>query len=366
MVALVVVRWAVEVVGELVVSVVLASGILVWGLGRWAALERRLDRHPGPAHGPVVVARGPGRVDEAGEHVAFARALVAVSARYLAHCEVQADERRGDAGGVAVSTMTDDVMGLGWVPAPGAGSAARKAWPRTARMAWSLARRPLLPLAVAALVALGVMHGPMTAAVAAIVAAAGLSVWDHVHPASFDVTAGRVLRGSWRSAWTYGLRWRASMMFAGLGGRFDQSEWLPRVVRVRAGRYCDRVTVRMVVGQQPADWERRSDALAHAFGARSCRVELVPGRPGYLHLTFGRQDRLMTVVDPLPIPERVNLDAIPVGVTEDGETWCLAVSGGAHTLAAGCTGSGKGSLLWSLLHGLAPGIRDGLVDVRAG
>jgi hypothetical protein len=70
--ALAVVRWAVEVVGEWVVSAGFALVILVWGLGRWAALERRLDSHPGPAHGPVV-ARGPGQVDQAGEHVAFAR-----------------------------------------------------------------------------------------------------------------------------------------------------------------------------------------------------------------------------------------------------------------------------------------------------
>jgi len=155
------------------------------------------------------------------------------------------------------------------------------------------------------------------------------------------------------------------MMFAGLGGRFDGAEWLPRVVRVRAGRYVDRVTVRMVVGQQPADWERRSDALAHAFGARSCQLTLIPGRPGYVNLNLGRQDRLLAVIDPLPIPATVNLEAVPVGVTEDGETWFLAVSGGAHTLIAGCTGSGKGSVISSLLRGLAPGIRDGLVEVWA-
>ena len=155
------------------------------------------------------------------------------------------------------------------------------------------------------------------------------------------------------------------MMFAGLGGRFDGNEWLPRVVRVRAGRYVDRVTVRMVVGQQPTDWERRSDALAHAFGARSCQVQLIPGRPGYLTLRLGREDRLLRVVEPGPVPEDVDLDAVPVGATEDGEPWCLAVSGGAHTLVAGSTGSGKSALLHALLRGLAPGIRDGLVDVRA-
>jgi len=262
-------------------------------------------------------------------------------------------------------TVTDDALGLGWVPAPGAGSAARKTSPRAARLAWWLARRPLTPLTFAAFVVLGVRVGLVPAAVVAVAVTAGLSVWEHAHPASFDATAGRVLRGSWRSAWTYGLRWRASMMFAGLGGRFDGNEWVPRVVRVRAGRYVDRVTVRMLVGQQPADWERRSDALAHAFGARSCRVELVVGRPGYLHLSLGRQDRLIDVVEPAPLAESVDLDWVPVGVTEDGDPWCLAVSGGAHTLVAGCTGAGKSVVLHALLRGLAPGIRAGLVEVRA-
>jgi hypothetical protein len=89
-VALAALWWAVGVVGELVVSAVLGPALVVWGVARWAALERRLDNHPAPASRAVVVAGGR-RVDQGGEHVAFARALVAVSARYLAHCEDQAD-----------------------------------------------------------------------------------------------------------------------------------------------------------------------------------------------------------------------------------------------------------------------------------
>jgi hypothetical protein len=91
--ALLAVRWAAGVVGELVVAAVLGPAVLLWGLGRWAALERRLDnrRTPAPASRAVVVAGGAGRVDQDAEHVAFARALVAVSARYLAHCQDQAD-----------------------------------------------------------------------------------------------------------------------------------------------------------------------------------------------------------------------------------------------------------------------------------
>jgi DNA segregation ATPase FtsK/SpoIIIE, S-DNA-T family len=262
-----------------------------------------------------------------------------------------------------VSATTD--LADGWTPGPAAGSVARRNRPAWTRCTCWLLRRPVLVIALVLLVGAGVVEGPVVTAAGMVAAAIGLALWARLHPASFDPTAGRVLRGAWRSAWTYGLRWRASMIFAGLGGRLDGDEWLPRVARVRAGRYADRVTVRMVVGQQPSDWEHRSDALAHTFGARACLVTPVPGRPGYLRLTLGRQDRLVDVVDPLPVPVSVDLDAVPVGVTEDGEPWRLAVSGGAHTLIAGCTGSGKGSVLWSLLRGLAPGIRDGLVDVRA-
>jgi hypothetical protein len=91
-VALVAVRATVGVVGELVVAAVLGPAVVVWGVGRWAALERRLDHRPARAAGAVVVPMRARRVvDQGGEHVGFARALVAVSARYLAHCEDQAD-----------------------------------------------------------------------------------------------------------------------------------------------------------------------------------------------------------------------------------------------------------------------------------
>jgi uncharacterized membrane protein YqgA involved in biofilm formation len=88
---LVALRVGVAVVGQWVTAVVAGPLVLGWVLARWAAIERRLDRHGRSATRPPAVI---GHAPPAGsvEHVAFARALVAVSARYLALCEDQADD----------------------------------------------------------------------------------------------------------------------------------------------------------------------------------------------------------------------------------------------------------------------------------
>jgi S-DNA-T family DNA segregation ATPase FtsK/SpoIIIE len=152
------------------------------------------------------------------------------------------------------------------------------------------------------------------------------------------------------------------MMLSGLGGRFDGHEYLPRVVRVRAGRFTDRVTVRMVIGQHPADWARRLDALAHGFGARSCQVRELPRRPGYVQLVVGRRDPLCAVVPALRVPHVTDVEAVPVGLREDGTPWTVRLRG-SHTLVAGATGAGKGSVLWSLIRALGPAVRDGLAEL---
>jgi len=218
--------------------------------------------------------------------------------------------------------------------------------------------------AVAAVGLVGVEAGArvLAGAVAGIVVA--LIAWWRIHPISYHPTAGRVLLSLWRSFWTYGVRWRTAMMLSGLGGRFDGHEYVPRVVRVRAGRYADRVTVRMLVGQHPADWARRLDALAHAFAARSCQVREMRRRPGYMQLVVGRLDPLAVVVPALDVPETVDLTAVPIGRREDGSPWTVRLRG-SHTLVAGVTGAGKGSVLWSLIRALGPGIRTGLVRLWA-
>jgi DNA segregation ATPase FtsK/SpoIIIE, S-DNA-T family len=256
--------------------------------------------------------------------------------------------------------MSDTTTLTGWRPAPG--SVARKNWPLAIRWGWWLAHRPTLVGLVGLAVLVAVEAGPLALVALVVVLTGALVVWWRVRPGAFHATAGRVLLGVWRSFWAYGVRWRTAMMLSGLGGRFDGDEYLPRVVRVRAGRYSDRVTVRMVAGQHTADWARRLDALAHGFGARSCQVREIRHRPGYVQLLVGRRDPLAAVVPALPVPEAVDLQAVPVGRREDGEPWTVRLRG-SHTLIAGTTGAGKGSVIQSLIRALGPGVRDGLVKL---
>ncbi|MGO2482566.1 FtsK/SpoIIIE domain-containing protein [Glutamicibacter ardleyensis] len=72
---------------------------------------------------------------------------------------------------------------------------------------------------------------------------------------------------------------------------------------------------------------------------------------------------------PTPVPavdfsRRVDPEQpVVIGVKDSGESFSLQVAG-RHTLLVGASGSGKGSVLWSLLLGLAPAIRAGLVRLH--
>lgn len=98
--------------------------------------------------------------------------------------------------------------------------------------------------------------------------------------------------------------------------------------------------------------------IAESFGARAGRI--TDGPTGVtLRLTFA--DKLERVVV-LPIPETTNLRAVPLGIRDDGTLWTVRL--GPHTLVAGSSGSGKASLVWGLILGLAPAIKTGLVEIH--
>ena len=124
----------------------------------------------------------------------------------------------------------------------------------------------------------------------------------------------------------------------------------------------DRVTVHLVSGQTPADFAARAESIAHGFGVYLCRVR--SAAPGLVVLELLRRDALADLVPALPIAERVDLAALPVGRCEDGAPWRLRLLG-SHVLVAGATGAGKGSVLWSALRALLPAILGGWVRVWA-
>jgi S-DNA-T family DNA segregation ATPase FtsK/SpoIIIE len=118
----------------------------------------------------------------------------------------------------------------------------------------------------------------------------------------------------------------------------------------------------MLPGQTPADWENQVEGLAHALRARDGRIRVVG--PGRVVIELAYRDPLANVVPALPVPPRVDLSALPVGVCDDGRPWTVSLIG-SHVLLAAVTGGGKSSLIHSLLRGVCPAIAAGTVQVWA-
>jgi S-DNA-T family DNA segregation ATPase FtsK/SpoIIIE len=229
-------------------------------------------------------------------------------------------------------------------------------------LAWAIVKRPILGLPVAAFMGLVLLMGMHDAQALAIYLVVALLIWRRAHRASFDRLVGRRLRSPWVRWWTYERRWRNTMLLSGLGKRSRVRESVPKIRKVISTPWSDRVLVQLLLGQCTEDFERAAPELAHSFGAGSCRVR--EDRPGRVWLEFTTADPLRETVPALAVSEDVDLEAVPIGLREDGEPWRVKVLG-THMLVAGMTGSGKGSVLWSLLRGLGPEIRDGRVQVWA-
>ena len=104
--------------------------------------------------------------------------------------------------------------------------------------------------------------------------------------------------------------------------------------------------------------QAQTGLLAQAFGASRATVEGSRIESLVLRLEY---------VDALEDPFRLENDqpwdgkTVPMGIFSSGEIWRLRL--GPHTLVAGASGSGKASLVWGLLLGLAEPIHSGLVEV---
>jgi DNA segregation ATPase FtsK/SpoIIIE, S-DNA-T family len=213
----------------------------------------------------------------------------------------------------------------------------------------------------AAAVWVRVEYGGLVLAGLLLVISAGCLAWWRLHPESWLRFGWYPLVGRCRRLWVYRRRWASAMATCGLATVFDGDRYIPRLGRVRSGRFGDEVTVRLLPGQVPDDWAAAAPRLAYTFRLRDGRA-YATSKPDRVTLRFLRRDPLAGLVQPLPIAAVPDFNGLPLGVREDGAIYRLRLTG-SQLLVAGATNSGKGSVIWSLIRALAAGIRSGLVEL---
>jgi len=228
---------------------------------------------------------------------------------------------------------------------------------------------PMVSIPTLASVWISCRYGPVFGLVLAAASGLALAAWSQISPPSFQRWVTQRMRTRRRIWWVYRARWTAICTLHGLTAKLDEQTLVPALCSVTIGITSDVVVVRILTGQSVADWQNRSAALAEALRAR--RVTIRSIKPGTISITADHGNALATPIR-LPRPatdSTVDLSSVGVGLTEAGMWWRLPVLG-QRILVAGATGSGKGSVLWSIIAGLAPGVRAGwtrvlVVDPRA-
>lgn len=200
------------------------------------------------------------------------------------------------------------------------------------------------------------------------------ALWACLWPQSYEChVAGPLRRRYWRK-WVRG-NWSTLTRQCGLarqvpstvkvqrGGvvqMVERSVWVPpRLRSVVAHETGVVLRVAAAPGQTPRELEAGAERLGVAAQAHAVHCRRVG--PAELEMTF-------TMVDLLAVPAVArsqacaSTDAVRLGRTQDGRDWMLSLTG-RHTLVVGCSGSGKGSVLWGVCGGLAPAVAVDLVRI---
>jgi len=228
-----------------------------------------------------------------------------------------------------------------------------------------------------ALAALAWLLGPegSRSSVASLAMAMGMgpglacAFWHGLAPASYErICAGPARRMGWR--WHCRRHWPGIAESCGLttqarvpvrrDGKLTHElrTVVPRLRKVRARGHTMELTVRARAGQTVEDLDNAAPRVASTLAAVAHRTRPVSGGASgctaVLELVMA--DALTTdwtAVEPEP---RAVVDRVRLGRAQGGGTWWLPLRG-RHTLVAGCSGAGKGSVLWGICCGLAPAVR---------
>jgi DNA segregation ATPase FtsK/SpoIIIE, S-DNA-T family len=221
-------------------------------------------------------------------------------------------------------------------------------------------------ISVPAFISLAVMlcYGVGAGALTAAGLGAFYGLWASLDPPSFEDWIAGPMRQRFQMWWRYTRTWDTVCALNGLTARHQDRTLTPLLRSVWIGTHTDVLDLRVVTGQSVADWQKRTRELAAAW--RADQLTIRPTAPGEIRITITRYDFLTQPVR-LPRPTanaNVDLSAVPVGITDTHQWWRVPVLG-HHLLIAGATGAGKGSVLWSLIAGLAPAVKTGQVQLCA-
>lgn len=165
----------------------------------------------------------------------------------------------------------------------------------------------------------------------------------------------------------------------------DATVWVaPRLRKISIAGNTVTLTVRARAGQHADQLEAAAPALAATCGAVSHRVRVLS--PFLVEVSMVMRETLAPTqhadsttaaaassasasasgsaggdgyVSTPAVPAAL-VDGVRVGRRQDGTPWRLHIRG-RHTLVVGCSGSGKGSVLWGIAGGLAPAVTLDLV-----
>ncbi|RJS47455.1 cell division protein FtsK [Nocardioides cavernaquae] len=146
------------------------------------------------------------------------------------------------------------------------------------------------------------------------------------------------------------------------GRDLDPQIHVPRLLRCRTYGSVLELTVETRRGQTIEELNTAAPKLAASLRAATYRVRPAQGRrAGYSTvIELVMHDSLTAPVQAAAASPLPTYDKVTLGRGQSGATWQLVVRG-RHTLIAGCSGAGKGSVLWGLCCGLSPAVRRDLV-----
>ncbi|MFI5777407.1 hypothetical protein [Nocardia sp. NPDC051570] len=161
-------------------------------------------------------------------------------------------------------------------------------------VAWWAVLFPMVSVPIVAAVVVWVLAGKVLGVVVVGVFIAVMVLWRGRSPQTFERWITSRARARFLTWWRYRRCWAQYLRACNLTVTREDSTLVPRLVTVRIGDALDRVRVRMLEGQCPADYESRVDRIAHTFGAHGCRATIVG--PGLMELVLRRTDSLAETI----------------------------------------------------------------------